>query len=435
MDENNKIIKSSNHNPIILASVTKLLTSYFALNILGPNFQFQTKLFYSGRIKDNILHGNLILQGNGDPLLSRHQILNMALQLKKLNIKKLQGNFYFDDSHLYSSHQISSIGMGDQTYNPGISALSVDFNRMTIIKKNNNFYPSSHPIPNIKINPISNNFQEGKKFNYKLNNNNFEIWEYSQKKLYKRKEEIPIKNPSLITASLFKLFCDQDQITLPYPKQKININNGNLTHIYTNYSIPLKDIIKLALEYSNNLIAELILLKTARKLSNSPVTLKESSLLMTQWYKNKFQNLSFNSMKLINGSGITPLNTISIKLLIKLLPKIFNFEISNIFFKSLLPISGFNSSIKKRLNNELLAQNVYAKTGSLDYVNNIAGYIITKSKRKLYFVASFIDQAKRSKIDTINSSYTKKLKIDAPNWKKHTDLLLTQFLIKLAKNY
>ena len=146
MDEKTTIIKSNNHNPIILASVTKLLTSYFALNILGPNFKFQTKLFYSGTIKDNILYGDLILQGGGDPLLSRHQIFNMALQLKKLNIKKVQGNFYFDDSHLYSSHQISSIGMGDQTYNPGISALSVDFNRMTIIKKDNHFYPSSHPL-------------------------------------------------------------------------------------------------------------------------------------------------------------------------------------------------------------------------------------------------------------------------------------------------
>ena len=48
--------------------------------------------------------------------------------------------------------EISSIGMGDQTYNPGISALSLDFNRMTIIKdQDNNLYPSSHPLSNIII--------------------------------------------------------------------------------------------------------------------------------------------------------------------------------------------------------------------------------------------------------------------------------------------
>ncbi|MBT6325898.1 MAG: D-alanyl-D-alanine carboxypeptidase/D-alanyl-D-alanine-endopeptidase, partial [Bdellovibrionales bacterium] len=397
MDEKTTIIKSNN-NPIILASITKLLTSYFALNILGPNFKFQTKLFYSGKIKGNILYGDLILQGGGDPLLSRHQIFNMALQLKKLNIKSIQGNFYFDDSHLYSSHQISSIGMGDQTYNPGISALSVDFNRMTIIKKDNHFYPSSHPLSNIKIQSTNSNFVVGKKFNYKLTSKNFEFWEYSKKQFYKMKEEIPIKNPSLVTASLFKLFCDQEQIQLPEPIKKQNINYRKLAPIYTHKSIPLKDIIKLALEYSNNLIAELVILKTARKLSRIPLTLKESSNLMIQWYKEKFKNLNFNNTKLINGSGITPLNTIPIKLLIKLLPNIFNFEINNIFFKSLLPISGFNSSIKRRLNHKLLAQNIYAKTGSLDYVNNIAGYIITQSKRKLYFVASVIDHAKRNKI-------------------------------------
>ncbi|HVS95828.1 MAG TPA: D-alanyl-D-alanine carboxypeptidase/D-alanyl-D-alanine-endopeptidase, partial [Puia sp.] len=51
------------------ASCQKLFTSIAALDLLGPGYRYVTRVGYSGRIDDGVLHGNLLLRGNGDPTL------------------------------------------------------------------------------------------------------------------------------------------------------------------------------------------------------------------------------------------------------------------------------------------------------------------------------------------------------------------------------
>jgi D-alanyl-D-alanine carboxypeptidase/D-alanyl-D-alanine-endopeptidase (penicillin-binding protein 4) len=78
--------------PMLLASNMKVVTSYVALNSLGENFTWQTKLAYSGTIKAGSLNGDLYLIGGGDPRLSTQDVVQLFSRLKNLQINKINGN-------------------------------------------------------------------------------------------------------------------------------------------------------------------------------------------------------------------------------------------------------------------------------------------------------------------------------------------------------
>jgi D-alanyl-D-alanine carboxypeptidase/D-alanyl-D-alanine-endopeptidase (penicillin-binding protein 4) len=56
------------------ASTMKLLTTYAALDLLGPAYTWKTEAYLDGELKDGVLNGNLILKGYGDPKFTIEQI-------------------------------------------------------------------------------------------------------------------------------------------------------------------------------------------------------------------------------------------------------------------------------------------------------------------------------------------------------------------------
>ena len=78
-----EIIDSSDGNePLPPASVTKVVTALYALEYLGPDFQFETRVFADGPILDGVLDGNLILEGGGNPNLVTDDLAQLATRLK-----------------------------------------------------------------------------------------------------------------------------------------------------------------------------------------------------------------------------------------------------------------------------------------------------------------------------------------------------------------
>lgn len=90
------------------ASTLKTITSITAFNILGPDFQYQTQLGYTGEIgADGTLTGDIIIKGAGDPTLGSwryeqtkegHVLAVMADALQKAGVKKVNGRIIGDDS-------------------------------------------------------------------------------------------------------------------------------------------------------------------------------------------------------------------------------------------------------------------------------------------------------------------------------------------------
>ena len=66
------------HSGFIPASTTKIFTTLAALEVLGPEFRFETNLLRTGSVRDGVLTGDLILKGGGDPTLAASDLMHQV---------------------------------------------------------------------------------------------------------------------------------------------------------------------------------------------------------------------------------------------------------------------------------------------------------------------------------------------------------------------
>ena len=87
-EQNNQVIAHNVNKPFNPASIMKLITTSAALDLLGPNFKWETKLLLNEIPKENYT-GNLYIKGSGDPFFLIEDLRNLLRILKVLGIKKL----------------------------------------------------------------------------------------------------------------------------------------------------------------------------------------------------------------------------------------------------------------------------------------------------------------------------------------------------------
>lgn len=78
--------------PLPAASLTKVATSLVALNQWGPKYQFETLVSTTGTVENGVLQGDLVIQGNGDPLFVWEEAIALGNQMNQLGIRKVTGN-------------------------------------------------------------------------------------------------------------------------------------------------------------------------------------------------------------------------------------------------------------------------------------------------------------------------------------------------------
>jgi D-alanyl-D-alanine carboxypeptidase/D-alanyl-D-alanine-endopeptidase (penicillin-binding protein 4) len=114
----------------IPASVAKVPTAVAALEVLGGAHRFRTSVRAKGEIEAGVLRGNLVLVGGGDPLLGPDGLLALCRALHRQGLRRVNGRFRYDESLYATRTAIRAAQPQDAQYNPGVSALSLDFNRL-----------------------------------------------------------------------------------------------------------------------------------------------------------------------------------------------------------------------------------------------------------------------------------------------------------------
>jgi serine-type D-Ala-D-Ala carboxypeptidase/endopeptidase (penicillin-binding protein 4) len=116
--------------PMNPASVMKVVTTYAALDLLGPAFTFRTEAYLTGRLSAGVLDGNLHIRGGGDPKLTYDRIWRMARQMRGRGLREIRGDIVLDRS--YFAPVAHDPGRFDndarRAYNVGADALLVNFN-------------------------------------------------------------------------------------------------------------------------------------------------------------------------------------------------------------------------------------------------------------------------------------------------------------------
>lgn len=379
--------------PFIPASVAKIATIAPALEILDGDHRFTTTLNAEGDITEGVLTGSLTLRGGGDPFLTGDDLQAMAKQLAASGIKKVDGRFLYDDTALIELPEINSMQPEAADYNSGVSALSVNFNRVRLDWQNNGtgrsataaavsknltlpldsvgvtFAGEDLPGPYVRSGPPSE-----------------DRWLLSPDLPAQGEDWLPVGNPSRIAADVFRAVAAMEGIALAEPSPGVTPEGAR--EVARHESMPLTDIAREALRYSNNLSAELIGLASGRALTGRQLSLKDSASALAAWWRSHLPDADWTGLSLENHSGLSSKSRATPRQIVVMLEEAAGLP-GGADFHELLRWIGWNGE----------KGSARVKTGTMSYVRGLAGYIDSVAGNRLVFAVFFNDAEKRAALD------------------------------------
>ncbi len=378
--------------PMPPASVAKVATAAYALETLGADYRFATRLIATGPLEGGRLQGDLVLAGGGDPMLDTDALADMARALKATGLREISGRFLVWAGALPYQKSIDP-GQPDQAgYNPAISGLNLNFNRVYFEWKRNGAgyaisldarsekYRPEVAIAQMRVvertNPVYTYRQDGAT----------DRWTVSRAALGDGGGRwLPVRRPDLYAGEVFQWLARAHGIVLPKVREARRAPEG--TVLAGHESPELAVIVRLMLKYSTNLTAESIGLAATRARDGNPATLKQSAALMNDWLKG---NLAMRHAKLADHSGLSDRSRLSAGDMVKALLR----ADSRLhpLLKEVVPLDGEGRRARQA------RYRIHAKTGSLNFVSSLAGYVQTEDGRPLTFAIFTGDLKRRAAI-------------------------------------
>lgn len=393
--------KNSN-TPFMPASTMKLVTMLSALDHLGPDHRFETSLHYTGSVKDAILEGDLVLQGNGDVELDLKDLMHMVLTLRELGIRKTNGRLLLSDDSFLRVNEINPRQPLNAPYNAGVGPLSLAFGRVKLRSKQDGSFFANPEL--VERGPA---------------------WHIASEAEGKRYRELPIRDVGLHTAISLRRIASELGITLPTPER--GTTKQPLIEIKTIQSKRLISIIEGMMVYSNNQIAETIGLATAHALDLSPQSLEESASTLWKYLTTRLPETNWQGFRITNHSGLDAQARATPAQLAALL----QYGLKRYHLPHLLPANAWSGSLSRRLVEEEHLQRVWAKTGSIDFAVALAGYVIPKSGGLWLFAIVSDDPERRAVYDAMPEP-SAEIREEVHRWDRDTkaqhDYLLRQWI-------
>jgi D-alanyl-D-alanine carboxypeptidase/D-alanyl-D-alanine-endopeptidase (penicillin-binding protein 4) len=393
------------------ASNAKLYTAALALDRLGPEFRIETSC-YAAAAPDaqGIIHGDLVVYGRGDPSFSarfNQGSYARALQplldaLVRSGVKRIDGDLVGDDSYFSGPPYGADWAWDDleNSYGAPVSALSLQDNVLDLEFKPGNRLGAPCQIitlPETSCITFSNLTRTGPestrfRIYLPLGGNVAYLWGQLATNSATHAESIPVPDPALWFAAMLKEGLDQRGIvTSGQPRavhwlerQSSPIDLSRMVKVASVESPPLSEIVKFTLKDSENLYAQLLLLQVgAHARLKAPRDTDDVGLAEMRRFLGE-AGLKENAVLLEDGSGLSRGSLVTPGASVRLLTFMAHHRAKDAFLNA-LPIAGVDGTLRNRFKGTAAAGNVRAKTGSLQYVDTLSGYLTTKAGQKLVF--------------------------------------------------
>jgi D-alanyl-D-alanine carboxypeptidase/D-alanyl-D-alanine-endopeptidase (penicillin-binding protein 4) len=429
------------------ASTIKLLTTLVALDILGPKYRWKTELFTDGEIKNGTLKGNLYFVGHGDPKWIPEELAGLTKQLRELGVQRIDGNLIFDrsayaqkvmeessidgetlraynvppDPLLYAfrtlSFQINPNKAGDAfniTYTPKLTRFTIQ----------NEIAMSSEPCDgakrDVRLEIIPNpSTLEGSQ----IKNKTALQWravftgELPQHCRGITFNIVKFDPDTFLTLGFTAAWEDAGGRWLRPPRGQSGLVPVYARPLLVFEGLSLFDAAQDINKLSNNVMARQVFLTLALEKIGKPADISSAEKVVQAWLDQR--GLHFPELVIENGSGLSRNEAISARHLNSLLISAQNLPIADVF-TSTLPAAGTEGTVRNRLINQLRKflhlkkkPEVRIKTGSLNQVRTISGYVFSKSGR-IFAVTSFINDPKANRGQEIHDQLLTWLLEDGP---------------------
>lgn len=385
--------------PMMPASLTKIITAAAVLDGLGPSRKLETKLFAHGPIANGELKGDLVLQGGGDPGFVSESMWFLVNEFIRTGVKRITGNVIVDDSRFDrvrtdDSRQDERV---DRAYDAPVGAMSFNWNSVNVYVR-----------PGVKAGDRAAVFLDPENAYVKLNGEvktvsggktAVQVSRVSEKgkdvivvggKIpVGAKEFVAYKNvtaPELWSGQNLIGFLRQRGITVS-GDVKIGPTPGGAVQVARAESKPVALMVQDMMKFSNNFVAEMLVKMLGAEKKGTP-----ASLASGMEFVRKFMvgiGLPEKQWKIVNPSGLSRENRITATDLHKVLTYLR--EHFQIFPEALasFPVAGIDGTLKSRMKGTAAEGRVRAKTGLLTGVAGLGGYAGQPDGTQLSFVFIF----------------------------------------------
>ncbi len=384
-------------NPLLTfppASVTKTATTLYGLKTLGNSYRFNTRIIVTGPLKDGKIKGDLYLAGGGDPTLDTDALADMAKQLKAAGVEEVTGRTYVYSAALPYQKAIDPSQPVYLGYDPSLSGLNLNYNRVFFQwTRQKSGYQITMDARALKFRPrvamASMKVVNRRTPVFTLETGaTSDSWTVAKRALGRKGGRwLPVRRPEYYAADVFRTLARSYGIVLPPFKTARTLPDGTVLADWKSDNLP--EVLRKMLKYSTNLTAEAVGLTASYHRGASPATLRASAKIMTAWIK---ETSGARHVRFVDHSGLGDENRASTSDMVKILKS-----------------SGWDGPLHQLMKDIKLHDkngrplkkqkiNVRAKTGTLNFVSALAGYIDPPNGRKLIFAIFCGDLPRREMI-------------------------------------
>ena len=390
--------------PINPASLTKLLTTYAALDLLGPAWTWTTPVWLHGPVNDGVLEGNLVIKGSGDPKLVLERLWLMLRKVRQLGVRQIRGDIVLDRSSFVVPEQDPADFDGEplRPYNVTADALLLNYKAVTLTftpdpARSAAFIGIEPPLAGVRVDasvPLAAGPSSG-----------CGDW--------RAELGAQFGDPATIRLTgTFNPVCGERSWSVAYVDPK-TYNARTLLGIWYEMggtlggtvrdgiaptevadtapsfvlsSPPLAEVVRDINKFSNNVMAQQLFL-TLGLVQRGSGTPDNARAVLRQWAVDRLGADAAN-LVIDNGSGLSRQTRMSIRLLAQTLASAWASPVMPELLAS-LPVSGIDGTARR---SQAPLGRAHLKTGSLRDVRGVAGVVLGDSGRR-YVVVAIVNHA------------------------------------------
>ena len=385
--------------PMNPASVMKLVTTYAALELLGPAYTWKTEAYAQGSLGDGVLNGDLHLKGYGDPRLTVENFWLLLRQIRAKGVREIRGDLVLDRGHFAPANHDPARFDGEplRPYNVGPDALLLNYKSIRLDfapdagKKTVAIHAEPAPAQLDIVNLVKltdaacgNAWYEAIRMDLAHTGAAARLiltGTFPAACGEKSRHVAALDHPQFVAGVFRQLWAELGGSIEGDLREGAVPAAARL--LARSESPPLAEVVREINKYSNNVMARQLYLTLGAEAAKRPARIEDAEAAVRSWLAQK--ELRMPELVIENGAGLSRSDRIGAENLARLLAAAYASPVMPEFVAS-LPLAGVDGTMRKRLGGNGVAGQAHVKTGYLDGARALAGYVLDRRGKRTIVV-------------------------------------------------